>query len=35
MTKILIAFDAQETSEVAMEKTDVPMDLIVTESGVR
>ena len=35
VTKILIAFDAQETSEVAMEKTDVPMDLIVTESGVR
>jgi 5-formyltetrahydrofolate cyclo-ligase len=32
--KILIAFDAQETDAVAMEKTDVVMDYVVTESGI-
>lgn len=33
--KILVAFDAQETEEVAVEAVDVRMDLVVTESGVR
>ena len=32
--KILIAFDAQKTDEVAMEETDVRMDLVVTEKGI-
>lgn len=32
--KILIAFDAQETDAVAMQKTDVVMDYVVTESGI-
>lgn len=32
--KILIAFDAQKTDEVAMEETDVRMDLVVTEQGI-
>lgn len=32
--KILTAFDAQETEEVAMEETDVRMDLTVTETGI-
>ena len=32
--KILIAFDVQETDAVAMEKTDVVMDYVVTESGI-
>ncbi|MDO5476044.1 MAG: 5-formyltetrahydrofolate cyclo-ligase [Eubacteriales bacterium] len=31
--KILIAFDVQQTGEVAMEPTDIRMDLTVTESG--
>ena len=32
--RILLAFDAQEADEVVMERTDIPMDLAVTESGV-
>ena len=32
--KILIAFDVQKTDEVAMEETDVRMDLVVTEKGI-
>lgn len=32
--KILIAFDAQESGEVPMEKTDIRMDFAVTESGL-
>ena len=32
--KILIAFDVQKTDEVAMEVTDVRMDLVVTEKGI-
>lgn len=32
--KILIAFDAQEVPAVAVEETDVRMDLVVTESGL-
>ena len=32
--KILVAFDAQETETLAMEETDIRMDLAVTESGV-
>ena len=32
--KILIAFDAQKTDGVAMEETDVRMDLVVTEQGI-
>ena len=32
--KILLAFDAQEADEVVMERTDIPMDLAVTESSV-
>ena len=33
--KILIAFDVQETEETAMDCHDIPMDVIVTESGIR
>ena len=33
--KILIAFDAQEVEETALEPTDVRMDVVVTESGSR
>ena len=32
--KILIAFDAQEAEAVAMEETDLPMDFVITESGL-
>ena len=32
--KIMIAFDVQKTDEVAMEETDVRMDLVVTEKGI-
>lgn len=32
--KILLAFDAQETEKVALEETDIGMDIVVTESGV-
>ena len=32
--KILIAFDAQKTDGVAMEETDVRMDMVVTEQGI-
>jgi len=31
--KILIAFDAQELDYVETEPTDIPVDIIVTESG--
>lgn len=32
--KILIAFDVQKTDGVAMEETDVRMDMVVTEQGI-
>ena len=32
--KILVAFNAQELPEVVTEPTDVPVDLVITESGV-
>lgn len=30
-----VAFDAQKVETVPVEKTDIPMDMIITESGVR